>query len=87
MRLRAPSTGVPLVTTSLGAEGMNFRTPSEAALIADGPQEFALALAELCANQVRWVRQISEGRAHLRDHFSAESQRTSLRDLLTAIAS
>lgn len=48
--LEAMAAGIPVVSTSIGAEGLNI-TPNENILIADTPEEFAEATIELLRNQ------------------------------------
>lgn len=50
--LEAGISRVPVVSTTLGAEGL-LLTPDEAIVIADDPEEFANAIVSLCSSPVR----------------------------------
>ena len=63
------SHGLPVVTTSIGAEGMglvNRRT----ALIEDDPEEFARSVVELYEDRSLWETLSREGKTYLEEHFS-----------------
>lgn len=60
---------IPLVTTTLGAEGMSLRDGEEA-LIADTPEEFAAAVVRLYRDAGLWCRLASNAHAHVERHFS-----------------
>jgi glycosyltransferase involved in cell wall biosynthesis len=74
------SAGLPVVTTTVGADGMALRD-EEHALIADSPQEFADAIERAYADDVLWRRLSDRGRAHVRTHFSDEAARARLEQL------
>jgi GT2 family glycosyltransferase/glycosyltransferase involved in cell wall biosynthesis len=57
----ALSWGLPVVTTSVGAEGMNL-VDGEHALIADSPETFADAVVKLYEQKELWVRLSRNGR-------------------------
>jgi glycosyltransferase involved in cell wall biosynthesis len=78
----AMSWGLPVVTTSIGAEGMDLIS-GEHALIADSPDAFADAVIRLYNDQKLW-EQISQAAAkHMRDRFSAGTVRPILAKLFT----
>lgn len=60
---------IPLVTTSVGAEGMSLRDGEEA-LIADTAEEFARAVVRLYRDEGLWRRLSSNAHAHVERHFS-----------------
>jgi GT2 family glycosyltransferase len=60
---------IPLVTTTVGAEGMSLRDGEEA-LIADTAPEFAAAVVRLYRNAELWQRLASHAHAHVEQHFS-----------------
>ncbi|HWW77533.1 MAG TPA: glycosyltransferase family 4 protein, partial [Pyrinomonadaceae bacterium] len=60
---------LPVVTTGVGAEGMNMRDGEEV-LLADSAAEFARAVVRLYTNAELWRRIASNGRAHAERHFS-----------------
>jgi GT2 family glycosyltransferase/MoaA/NifB/PqqE/SkfB family radical SAM enzyme/glycosyltransferase involved in cell wall biosynthesis len=63
--------GVPVVTTSIGNEGLNL-TDGQEALIADGPEAFAARTVELYTNQALWERLAHEAQTYVNRHFGAE---------------
>ncbi|MFL6333788.1 MAG: glycosyltransferase [Pyrinomonadaceae bacterium] len=60
---------IPLVTTTVGAEGMSLRDGEEA-LIADTAEEFAGAVVRLYRDEELWRRLASNAHAHVERHFS-----------------
>jgi glycosyltransferase involved in cell wall biosynthesis len=76
--------GVPVVTTSIGAEGMHL-VHGENALIADTPQAFAAAVNQLIHDDELWLRLSSAGRAHVAHHFGPEAAERSLRRIIEAV--
>jgi hypothetical protein len=79
--LSALAHGVPLVTTTVGANGMALRD-NEAALIADTPQEFADAAARIYADENLWRRLARQGREHILEYFSEQRMQGAVRALL-----
>ena len=65
----ALSCGVPIVTTSIGAEGMNL-VHRRSALIADEPEDFAESVAEVCADHDLQETLSHEGRALAERNYS-----------------
>lgn len=61
--------GLPVVTTSVGAEGMGFAEGVHA-LVADSPDDFAAAVARAYTDPELWRRLSAEGRRHVERHFS-----------------
>jgi GT2 family glycosyltransferase len=66
--------GVPVVTTTIGAEGMGL-TGGETALIADDPDAFAAAVVRLYTDVELWHRLSRSGRALVAERFSPEAVR------------
>jgi glycosyltransferase involved in cell wall biosynthesis len=63
------SLGLPIVTTSIGAEGMGLKTDKHV-LIADNADDFAAAVVRLYGDTDLW-RELSEnGKAHVEQNFS-----------------
>ena len=60
---------VPIVTTTIGAEGMSLRDGEEA-LIADAPQDFAASVVRLYRDARLWQRLSDNAHAHVERHFS-----------------
>jgi glycosyltransferase involved in cell wall biosynthesis len=75
------SWGVPVVTTSIGSEGMGL-AHGEHVLIADTPNEFAVAVLRLCADDGLWQNLSDAGAAFVRKQFSREAARARLAALL-----
>jgi polysaccharide biosynthesis protein PslH len=78
--LEAAASGVPVVSTSVGAEGLDF-VPGEEILLRDNPAEFAEAVAGLLADAGARRRQAAAARARVEreydwntigDRFAAE---------------
>jgi GT2 family glycosyltransferase len=63
--------GIPVVTTTIGAEGM-FLRDGEEALIADSAREFASAVVRLYKDSELWQRLSDQGHAHVARTFSPE---------------
>lgn len=80
----ALSYGLPVVTTSVGAEGFGLRDGEEA-LIADDPREFAAAVVRLYSDGELWRRLADSGYRHVEKNFTpeviAETINTSIREL------
>ena len=68
---QALSYGLPVVTTPIGAEGMNLKNGSEA-IIADGAREFVAALISVYNDSALWQRLSDRGFSHVSRHFTPE---------------
>ena len=79
--LTALARAVPLVTTTVGADGMALRH-DDTALIADTPQEFADAAARIYQDESLWHRLARQGRAHILEYFSEKRMQKAVRDLI-----
>jgi O-antigen biosynthesis protein len=79
--LHAMVCGIPLVTTTIGAEGMDLEH-EKTALIADSAEDFARAVVRLYSDRELWRRLSENGRAHILEKFSRERLAASLRDNL-----
>ena len=77
------SMGLPVVTTSIGAEGMQL-VDGENALIADDPAAFSDAVVRLYRDPVLWERLSRNGLHHISGLLSVEAATGKLRDLLAA---
>jgi GT2 family glycosyltransferase/glycosyltransferase involved in cell wall biosynthesis len=73
--------GLPVVTTSIGAEGMGF-TDGEEVLIADDPRAFASAVARAYTDAELWQKLSDAGFAHVARGFSPEVVRHVVNDSL-----
>lgn len=63
--------GLPVVTTSIGAEGIGLRHGEEA-LIADEPQAFADTVIQLYRDENLWERLADGGYRHVERHFTPQ---------------
>jgi hypothetical protein len=79
--LSALAHGVPLVTTTVGADGMALRH-NETALIADTPQEFADAAARIHGDENLWGKLARQGREHILEYFSEQRMQEAVRALI-----
>lgn len=70
--LNALAMGLPIVSTSIGAEGIEV-VPGENVLIADTPQEFARAVVAVLRDPELATRLGESGRQLVRDKYSRES--------------
>ncbi len=67
--LNALAAGLPVVTTSIGNEGIEA-VPEKAILVADSPDAFAQKVILLLKDDHRWQRMSSEGRRFVREKFN-----------------
>jgi glycosyltransferase involved in cell wall biosynthesis len=72
---------LPVVTTTIGAEGMAL-AEGETALIADDPEAFARAVVRLYTDKALWDRIAANSVAHIEKHFSEAAVRTRLERIL-----
>ena len=72
--LHAMSSGLPVVTTSVGAEGIDL-TDGDTALVVDDPDAFAARAAALHGDAALWERLSRHGRAHVRARFGVSPAR------------
>ena len=68
---QALSFGLPVVTTSIGAEGLELIAGLHCE-IADTPQEFATAINRLLTDDAHWETLSKHGREHIVRNFSTE---------------
>jgi glycosyltransferase involved in cell wall biosynthesis len=69
--LEAAACGVPVVSTSIGAEGIDF-VPEQEIRLRDGAEEFAAAVAELLADPAAAGRQALAARARVEASYGWE---------------
>jgi hypothetical protein len=79
--LSALAHAVPLVTTTVGADGMAL-LDGETALIADTPEEFADAAVRLYRDEVLRSRLARQGREHILEDFSERRMQEAVRALI-----
>lgn len=75
------SYGVPVVATSIAAEGMGL-TPGEDVLVADDPPRFAAAVVELYISENLWQRLSTNGLETTKKHYSVETMQRRLAALI-----
>lgn len=78
--LIALANAVPLVTTTVGADGMNL-VNGESALIADTPEEFAKAVVHAYTDGSLWLKLSKRGRRYIAEEFSAQRMQRAVRDV------
>lgn len=66
----ALAAGLPVVTTSVGAEGMSLPIDQELLSIADDPNAFAAAIAHVYKDEVLWRTCSERGRAFVETNYS-----------------
>jgi glycosyltransferase involved in cell wall biosynthesis len=69
---QAMSYGLPVVTTTIGAEGMGL-VDGENAMVADGAAAFAQAVIQLYRDADLWRRLATRSRAHVEASFSEQA--------------
>src|SRR5260370_34978741 len=79
--LEAAAMGKAIVSTRLGAEGLEF-VPGEEIVLADEPEEFAAAVADLLADQSRRVALGRAARRRVERHYDLSTLGTSVRPSL-----
>ena len=65
------SYGLPVVTTTIGAEGMRLRHNHET-LIADEPEDFIEAVCQAYTDAQVWQRLADNGYRHIQDSFTPQ---------------
>jgi glycosyltransferase involved in cell wall biosynthesis len=81
--LEAAAMGKPVVSTTLGAEGLDLRH-GEAILLADDPEAFAAHVISVLEDPELASRIGANGRRHVAEHFDWHRIGESVRDLLQA---
>jgi glycosyltransferase involved in cell wall biosynthesis len=76
--------GLPVVTTSIGAQGMGLRHQHNA-WIADSPEEFALGIVSLCKDNRLYDKLSKNGRDRVAEAFSAEAGQRTVSKLLKVV--
>jgi len=84
-KVHAMAHGLPLVTTTIGAEGMDLED-GQHALIRDGAEAFAGAVVALYRDPALWARLATNSREVARTRWSPVAMRARLDDLLDATA-
>ncbi len=81
----AMSQGLPVVTTAVGAEGMQL-AHGENALVADDPESFAASVVRLYRDEALWSKLATAALAHVERNFSEEAVRARLAVLFSHAA-
>lgn len=68
----ALANGLPVVTTTIGAEGMGLQNGNGGTLVADDPEAFANHVARLHADTDYWNQLSAQGRQHIETHFTPQ---------------
>jgi glycosyltransferase involved in cell wall biosynthesis len=76
--------GVPMVTTPVGAEGMELRHRTNV-MIGSDPAEFARHVIEVYRDEGLWVQLSSNGWRHVEAHFGYDSMRAQLGALVSRV--
>lgn len=66
--------GVPIISTSIGVEGLNLITGKNV-LVADGATAFAEAIVTLLGNNILWKKLVKEGASYINEHYGRETTR------------
>ena len=78
---QALSLGLPVVSTTIGAEGMGLQE-EETALIADTPDQFADAVCRLYTDSVLWKKLSVQGQAYIEHEYGESAVREKLQEIL-----
>jgi len=78
---QALSLGLPIVTTTVGAEGMGL-IDGETVLIVDDEESFAKAVCRLYTDSVLWEKLAHQGKTYIEEHFGAAAVYDKLCQLL-----
>jgi GT2 family glycosyltransferase/glycosyltransferase involved in cell wall biosynthesis len=78
------SFGLPVVSTSCGAEGMHLAHGHDI-LIADDPADFALQVVRLARDEKLWTTLSRNGQRNIEEHFSFATARRDLKKLLVEL--
>ncbi|GFO68110.1 glycosyl transferase family 1 [Geomonas limicola] len=82
--IEAMSTGTPVVSTSVGCEGLEV-TDGENILIADAPEEFAEKVVHLLENEEAWLRQSGQARKLVEKNYDWEQITGTLHKVYQAV--
>ncbi|MBI4688134.1 MAG: glycosyltransferase [Nitrospirae bacterium] len=80
----AMAAGLPVVTTTTGAEGMGL-THGIDVLIADTPDDFAACISSLIRNDSLYADIVSKGLQFMRDNYSDEAVRVRVKEVFSNV--
>ncbi|MEW6424291.1 MAG: glycosyltransferase [Bacillota bacterium] len=81
---QAMAAGIPVVTTSIGAEGMDL-VHEQNALIADDPQHFAREVIRLYGDKDLWEKLVKNARQHAHKRYGSDAVRCLWREVMTRL--
>lgn len=68
----ALAAGTPVITTSIGSEGMQLGSDQEILLVADDPETFAAAIVRAYTDKSLWQKLSQNGLAYVKEHYTPE---------------
>ena len=83
--IEAMAWGTPVVSTRIGAEGLEV-THEQNILLADTPEDFAAGIGRLLNDRALWQRLSAAGRALVAARYSADAMYRQYRDILARVA-
>ena len=78
---KSMSNGLPVITTSIGAEGIGL-IDEETALIADNANDFAEKIIKLYNNDILWEKISKKSIKHIRENFSVQNAKEKMKQFL-----
>ena len=78
--------GLPVVTTSIGAEGFLMQGEKPPFLIADDPSDFAKKVLLLYRKKELWEEMSARGKAFIGRHFTKDIVKPTIRELLSSMS-
>jgi len=81
---QALSYGIPVITTSIGAEGMGLKN-RESALIGDTPEEFARDVIDVYTNEELWTKLSHNGVEHVKNNYTFDVARKKIEEILKEV--
>ena len=82
----ALANGLPVVTTSIGAEGMPGAVETGVLRVADDPESFAEAVACLYTDPEQWNEASRRGWEYVSEHYTPEIVRGKLEEIVASLA-
>ena len=79
--MHALAHGLPVVTTTVGAEGLQLQNEIHG-MIADDPADFAAAVVRLHRDAVLWEKIAAEGRKYIHEKFSLANLQSQIRKIV-----
>jgi glycosyltransferase involved in cell wall biosynthesis len=83
--LAALTLGIPVVTTSIGAEGLLVNHGVEV-LVGDSPEDFAKAAIKLAKEPALWSSLARDGQAAVKRNYSPAAVRTRRNEIYRSLA-